>query len=368
MLNARTLLERIDEQRILIGAKHLDIAEQSDILYVTYINNFKKYKIPKFADLFRIACAIGYPFNDLLSDNPPNPSDNPKNIRYWTEKELGTLKPSSLIYTLADKTAAAAFLDAMKKRAEKKDADEIEQKRFQVATMILSLSDMDLLYYLNSISKYLPYKEHCIEVFKEEHCLYDMMYRIRRIFRSVWSPKNNVTHDLWTTINNEVARQYNNKTQFQRDSGISSRAYNEYLSGKSENSTPGLDTVYKALNLLSITDIDNAVRKNVPEVKVPDTVMRTYTNADLAVVTDKDLRRYIRQNGDTDFTTRYQIFFPEIATTLRFMPDLAIMLDEILSAEPFVIDHSLYILDKALEHPYTDFAYVDPRLREESRI
>ena len=98
-LSADVILERIETQRIQLGLSRNEVAIQAGILPSTFLSNFKKHKIPMFADLFRIAAALGMTIDTLLYGYKRKNDcyEDPDNILYWVMKSGGVPAASSLI-------------------------------------------------------------------------------------------------------------------------------------------------------------------------------------------------------------------------------------------------------------------------------
>ena len=316
------LLERIEDQCEKIGLNWLDVAEQAVMNSITYLNNFKKYKIPKFADLYMIANSIGYPFDDLVSENLYDPASDPDNILYWTRKRKCTLVPSSLLYSSPDKVAVARLFSVLAAR------DDLDMES-NLLWKILMLEEVDLLFLLEHI-----FVRHTDDLFVSGELPLSaaaLKKRLLPAYLSVWQPKNKITHSLWIHVNDAMEKQYRNKTCFLRDSGISTRAYKGFESGDKMGSSPVMETIVKVCNMLQLHSIDSLVRSEVP---LPE--------------------------GSYEF--------PELASELRTLPGLAALLDGLIS---FGRDELVYV-NEILENinylPFSDVSYITPKMRTDCRL
>ena len=70
-LEADKILSRIDKQREMLHLSRNEVASIAGINQLSFINNFKKHKVPKFNDLYRISNAIGITFDSLVAENDP---------------------------------------------------------------------------------------------------------------------------------------------------------------------------------------------------------------------------------------------------------------------------------------------------------
>ena len=313
------LLERIDSQTEELGLHRMDVAEQAGIKYVTYINNFKKRKFPKFTDLYMIANSIGYPFDDLVSENQYDPASDPNNILYWVRKGNGTLEPSSLLFCSPDKVALAKLFSLLSVR---KDL-ELE---YQIIWKMLMLCEVDLLFLLNHISIDLTRQE--ISVGGDALSPAAIKRKLLPAYLSIWDPKYKITHCLWSYVDPAIEKYCKSRTRFYRCSGVSTWTFDIFEKGTKVGSSPVVETIAKVCNILQLHPVDSLVRAAVPM--------------------------------STDFNG-----LPEIASELRTLPGLARVLDNIVSLDERELQRINEDLDYIREFPFSSVSYIHPKLRKD---
>ena len=313
------LLERIDSQAEELGLHRMDVAEQAGINYVSYINNFKKRKFPKFTDLYMIANSIGYPFDDLVSDNSYEPASDENNILFWARKENGSLVSSSLLFSSPDKVALAKLFSVLSAREDLK-------LEYQIIWKILMLCEVDLIFLLNHIS--IDLTGHEIRVGCEALSPAAIKRKLLPAYLSIWEPKYRITHSLWTYVDPAIENCCTSRTRFYRRSGVSTWTFEIFKNGTKVGSSPLVETIAKVCNILQLHPVDSLVRAAVP---LPSNV-----------------------SG-----------LPEIISELRTIPGLARLLNDIVSLDEIELLHINKDLDYIREFPFSADAYIHPKLRKE---
>ena len=118
-LSPSDILSKIDERLSLLSLSRKELSFQADIKEATLLNSYAKEKIPSFQDLYRIANAIGIPFDTLITGEEDD-SKGSKNYLYWKEEgeklfseNVYSLSPESLMVVFPDKIALANLLNAL---------------------------------------------------------------------------------------------------------------------------------------------------------------------------------------------------------------------------------------------------------------
>ena len=331
---SKDVLEKISNQADRLNMKSQDVAALADIIHVTYINNFKKVKTPKFNDIYRISLAIGMPIDALLYDDANAHEKDPRNILYWYKKEESEIHPSSLLCALPDKVALADFLNSLKETA--------DTTSFELIRKMLLLQDADFIFLYNIISSRMPYYKEGEPLFVVRDNLYDIWKSMRGIYESVWEQKTAITHMFWKTVDSKIPEVFDTRTKFIRASGVSTKAYNEYLD-ENGTSSPTTETMVKVASLLDIESIDDAIRANVPEI------------FDVSS---------IKKSTEDNSCTPYEITLPGLRQHLKTMPKLGMFIDQLLALSELDLKYLINLVDDMLQHPFSSYCYTDPKLRE----
>ena len=117
LLNAKTILKRMETQREMMGMTRQDISYLTDIPYSTLTNNFQKNKVPMFDDLYRMSLSIGMPMDELVSEEEPAYSLNKDNMLYWKEFTPSRSFSETFIQAFPDKVALARTFNAMAQKS-----------------------------------------------------------------------------------------------------------------------------------------------------------------------------------------------------------------------------------------------------------
>ena len=342
--NTEDILSKIEKQTSLLRMNTKDVAALADILHVSYIGNFRKVKTPMFTDLYKISLAIGMPIDQILDPESKTPEENPLNILHWFKGYEDKLHQSSFIAAIEDKVAVAGFMNSLQQRInETNDLQDI--LRLEIIRKLLLLNEADFLFVANNIADLMPYLRENEPAYKTKTNLYSVWNSMKDLPKSVWHPKNTVAHFLWETVERKLPDFYQNRTQFLRASGISTKSYNEYKNGESVSSSPTTDTTIKVCNLLSIDSLDEAVRGNM--AALPE-------KSEFAI---RDANGAIKP---------YSISIPGIKEHLKTLPSLAIYIDQVLSLNANDLHFIHQIISEAIEHPFASYCYTDLNNRDKS--
>lgn len=112
-LEADTILNRIDKQREILHLSRNDVTSIAGLNPLSFINNFKKHKVPKFNDLYRISNALGITFDSLVSDEEPAYVPDKTNVIYWLLLSGKELIQSSLLLRSPDKNAIVRAFNSL---------------------------------------------------------------------------------------------------------------------------------------------------------------------------------------------------------------------------------------------------------------
>lgn len=112
-LAADTILNRIDKQREFLHLSRNDVASVAGINQLSFINNFKKHKIPKFNDLYRISNALGITFDTLVAEKEPEYLTDKNNVIYWTTLTEKDTLPNSQLMQNSDKNAIVRAFNSL---------------------------------------------------------------------------------------------------------------------------------------------------------------------------------------------------------------------------------------------------------------
>lgn len=338
---SKEVLEKIESQIERLNMMSHDVAALADINHVTFLNNFKKVKTPKFNDIYRISLAIGMSADQLLYTDSIAPENDPRNIFYWYKNEEKPIDRSSFIAAIPDKIAVADLLCSLNERYQIA-GKEMDLTRFQLIRNMMLLQEADFIFLYNIIASKMYYYCNQEPLYVERDNLYDIWSSMRGLYESVWDPKTAITHLYWDTVTKKMHEVFSTRTKFIRASGVSTQACNEY-NDKNGISSPTTETMLKVADLLSIDSIDAAIRDNIEDIKDPDNISKMYEEPD----------------------TPYKITYSEIRNHMKTMPKLGIFLDQVLSLNDFDIKYFRDLVGDMIKHPFNSYSYLDPKLREE---
>ena len=335
-LAADTILNRIDKQREFLHLSRNDVASVAGINQLSFINNFKKHKIPKFNDLYRISNALGITFDTLVAEKEPEYLTDKNNVIYWTTLTEKDTLPNSQLMQNSDKNAIVrAFnslsegLDAGNLIRNPETAGTSDEYRFCIFYEFLRAEEVDGLFLMSEIihvlNKAFGVEDFQISTFSLQMAFYEMA-------NSLWLHSYLPVAAIWQTIDDRISSRYDFKSQFYKDSGISSRSYSEYQNATTTMASPSTDTMLKVMKLLEIDNIDEAIRSAIPETieEPPLSSIGFYVNYE--PVTDEILK-----------------------ATLKTVPSLALFINGIFSLGFKDLARIKDLTDAAVRNPYSNF-------------
>ena len=261
------ILSKIDERLSLLSLSRRELSFQADIKEATLLNSYAKEKIPSFQDLYRIANAIGIPFDTLITGEEDD-SMWSNDYLYWKEEgeklfsENGySLSPESLMVVFPDKIALTNLLNALSVKT-----GEMDKKRFSIVLHLLSLEQPDLLFFLNMITReYLSKYYRSQFEYRIVSSLCGQFIELMAMLSSYcFRKRNSVIHNFMKAVDDLIpSSAIRNKTTFQQGTGISAVSYRTYMTEKEKSLSPSVATIVKAATTLNISSIDDAVRGEV---------------------------------------------------------------------------------------------------------
>ena len=335
-LAADTILNRIDKQREFLHLSRNDVASVAGINQLSFINNFKKHKIPKFNDLYRISNALGITFDTLVAEKEPEYLTDKNNVIYWTTLTEKDTLPNSQLMQNSDKNAIVrAFnslsegLDAGNLIRNPETAGTSDEYRFCIFYEFLRAEEVDGLFLMSEIihvlNKAFGVEDFQISTFSLQMAFYEMA-------NSLWLHSYLPVASIWQTIDDKISSRYDFKSNFYKDSGISSRSYSEYQDATTTMASPSTDTMLKILKLLDIDNVDEAIRSRIPE---------TFDAPSLS-----NISFYVNYEPMTNETLK---------ATLKTVPSLAQFMNGIFSLGFKDLARIKNLTDTAARNPYSNF-------------
>lgn len=111
---------------------------------------------------------------------------------------------------------------------------------------------------IHVLNKAFGVEDFQISTFSLQMAFYEMA-------NSLWLHSYLPVASIWQTIDDKISSRYDFKSNFYKDSGISSRSYSEYQDATTTMASPSTDTMLKILKLLDIDNVDEAIRSRIPE-------------------------------------------------------------------------------------------------------
>ena len=347
-LNADTILERIETQRMQLGLSRNEVAIQAGILPSTFLSNFKKHKIPMFADLFRIAAALGITIDTLLYGyKGKNDSyEDPDNILYWITKSGGVPSPTSLLMHCSDKTAICKTIQILSNDctkgvlADPLISETSEDLRISVFLTFLRAEEVDAIHIYKCVMKIL--EEEYVSKYDDLQPLCKLLMQMQELENCLWDYKHLPVEYLWKEIDKKVKNSavYSNKTKFLNDSGINSRTYSDYYDATRTKSSPSTETVWKVCALLNLGDLDKRIRSHLPGIGT-----------------------HLESSTITKLIMTYEIQNEVLKENLKSLPFLAQFFDAIFSLAYGGLSRSNKIAAGSRVSPYSDMMYSTERTR-----
>ena len=273
LLNAKTILKRMETQREMMGMTRQDISYLTDIPYSTLTNNFQKHKIPMFDDLYRISLSIGMPVDELVSEDEPAYSLNKDNMLYWKEFIPSHSFSGTFIQAFPDKVALARTFNAMAQKSDpfqtlghnNHKQKSIDDLRFLCIFHTLTTYEVDSIFLFMKMSQLVN------DFFSNTNpdnplTLYDYRTAQKEMALSLWAFPCMSVQNLFQVINEKFPSKFPNLSAFLKEAKLNSQTYGKYLKASEQSSTPGTDTVYRICKLLDIRDIDNTIRSLLPDI------------------------------------------------------------------------------------------------------
>ena len=336
-LEADTILSRIDKQRELLHLSRNDVASVAGINQLSFLNNFKKHKIPKFNDLYRISNALGIKFDTLVAEKEPEYLTDKNNIIYWTTLTDKDILQNSQLLQNSDKNAIVRAFNSLSKGLDAgnlirnpETAVTSDEYRFCIFYEFLCAEEIDGLFLMNEIihiiRKALGVDDSRISTFRLRIVFYEMAI-------SLWQYSYLPVAAIWQTIDDKISSRYDFKSKFYKDSGISSRSYSEYQDATTTMASPSTDTMMKAMKLLDIDEVDEAIRFRIPET------FGEYSNSDISL--------YVYFNTMSD---------EMLKADLKTVPYLAQFMDAIFSLGFKDLAQIKNLTDAAARNPYSNFS------------
>lgn len=347
-LNADTILERIETQRMQLGLSRNEVAIQAGILPSTFLSNFKKHKIPMFADLFRIAAALGITIDTLLYGyKGKNDSyEDPDNILYWITKSGGVPSPTSLLMHCSDKTAICKTIQILSNDctkgvlADPLISETSEDLRISVFLTFLRAEEVDAIHIYKCVMKIL--EEEYVSKYDDLQPLCKLLMQMQELENCLWDYKHLPVEYLWKEIDKKVKNSavYSNKTKFLNDSGINSRTYSDYYDATRTKSSPSTETVWKVCALLNLGDLDKRIRSHLPGIGT-----------------------HLESSTITKLIMTYEIQNEVLKENLKSLPFLAQFFDAIFSLAYGGLSRINKIAAGSRVSPYSDMMYSTERTR-----
>ena len=347
-LDADVVLERIETQRMQLGLSRNEVAVQAGILPSTFLSNFKKHKIPMFADLFRIAAALGVPVDALLYGYKcKNDSyEDTNNILYWVTKSGGVPAASSLLMHCSDKTAICKTLQVLNDNSTKgvlsdplicETSDDL---CLSVFISFLRAEEVDAIHIYKCVMKIL--EEGYVSRYDYLRPLVTLLMEMQELENCLWDYKHLPVEYLWKEIDKKVKNSsvYSNKTKFLNDSGINSRTYSDYYDATRTKSSPSTETVWKVCALLNLGDLDTRIRSHLPGIGT-----------------------HLENSTITKLIKTYEIQNDVLKENLKSLPFLAQFFDAIFSLGYGGLNQINKIAAGARITPYSDMMYSTERTR-----
>lgn len=335
-LEADTILNRIDKQREILHLSRNDVASIAGLNPLSFINNFKKHKVPKFNDLYRISNALGITFDSLVSDEEPAYVSDKTNVIYWLLLSGKELIQSSLLLRSPDKNAIVrAFnslsegLDAVTLIRKPEAAVTSDEYRFCIFHEFMLAEEVDELFLTDEI----------IQIIRESYSLKRLRKPVIELYKAylemtitLWQYSYLPVAAIWQAIDDRISLKYDYKSKFYKDSGISSRSYSEYQDAMTTKASPSTDTMMKALKLLDIDNVDEAIRARIPDASAE------YTHSNLS-----------------SFVNFEPLSNEILKKDLKTIPYLAQFIDSIFSLGFNDLAQIKSLTDSATKTPYSDY-------------
>ena len=336
-LEADTILNRIDRQRELLHLSRNDVATIAELNPLSFINNFKKHKVPKFNDLYRISNALGITFDSLVAEEEPAYTSDKNNVIYWLQLSEKETRQNSLLLRNPDKNAIVrAFnslsreLDASNLIKNHKAATTSDEYRFCIFYDFMRAEEVDGLFLTDDI----------IQIIREFYSLKEARPPVMELYKAylemtitLWQYSYLPVAAIWQVIDDRISSKYDFKSKFYKDSGISSRSYSEYQNAMTTKASPSTDTMLKAMKLLDIDNVDEAIRFRIPEASDEHTHSNLSSFINFEALSNKILR-----------------------TELKTIPYLAQFIDAIFSLGFNDLAQIKSLTDAAAEKPYSEYS------------
>ena len=342
-LDAKTVLNRLEEQRDLMEMTRFDIAIQTGIPYATITNSFSKQTTLKFNDLYLLSIDLGIPVDGLIAEKEPVYAGNKENILYWKEQYQHRDFTDSLIFRIPDKVAIAKTfsalsqdLDVAKNLRINIGSKSIEQLKFYVFYHFLFLGDTDSLFIFNQMADRIR-AFFSINTDKQKNTLYDLFQAENLLSISLWGYPYMAIQNLWMKIDEAISNRYATKSQFLKEAALNSQTYKRYLEASKESSSPGSETVKRACYLAGLNDIDATIRSKLPEIPSDSST-----------------------SGKQFGILPHPIENKALADNLRTLPYLAMFFDALFSLNYDSLFEIALQINTALNHPYSALRY-NPR-------
>lgn len=347
-LNADVILERIETQRMQLGLSRNEVAAQAGILQSTFLSNFKKHKIPMFADLFRIAAAIGMPIDTLLYGYKRKNDcyEDPDNILYWLMKSGGVPSATSLLMHCSDKTAICKTIQILSNDCtegvlfDPLVSETSEDLRISIFLTFLRAEEVDAIHIYKCVMKIL--EEEYVSKYDDLQPLCKLLIQMQELENCLWDYKYLPVEYLWREIDKKVKNSavYSNKTKFLNESGINSRTYSDYYDATRTKSSPSTETVWKVCVLLNLGDLDKRIRSHLPGIGT-----------------------HLENSTITKLIRTYEIQNEVLKETLKSLPFLAQFFDAIFSLAYGGLSRINKIAASSRVSPYSNMMYSTERPR-----
>lgn len=259
---ANLVLTRITDQTEALAVSRPVIARWTDIPYVSYMTNFASCKVPMFFDLYKIACFLGIPFDNLLSSDGIAPSAD--NIIHWiniAEAEGGKVGADSLFRIVRDKVGLARFLSNLQKDG---------GISFKIVLKLLSLEMVDFLYIYNQLA---PLPENYQG--SKPDSLYARQHQVGEMLASSATCTHyDVVCRLMRKIDSIIpSSQIKTKTAFQKAVHLNNRYYLLYMGpdspplqyDKGKLPSPSTELMLRAAKAIDISSFDSIIREGIQE-------------------------------------------------------------------------------------------------------
>lgn len=336
-LDADTILNRIDKQREILHLSRNDVASIAGLNPLSFINNFKKHKIPKFNDLYRISNALGIIFDSLVADEEPAYVSDKNNVIYWLLLSGKEPIQSSLLLRSPDKNAIVrAFnslsegLDAVTLIRNPEAAVTSDEYRFCIFHEFMLAEEVDGLFLTDGI----------IQIIREYYALKKLRKPVIELYKAylemtitLWQYSYLPVAAIWQAIDDRISSKYDYKSKFYKDSGISSRSCSEYQDAMTTKASPSTYTMMKALKLLDIDNVDEAIRTRIPEASDEHTHSNLSSFVNFEPLSNEILKK-----------------------DLKTIPYLAQFIDAIFSLGFNDLVQIKSLTDAATEKPYSEYS------------